>query len=161
MHTCDEATVSIKLTTSDRVCWTYPRNNGPPVSAIRARACRDQTWTAGELTSCARACRIPTLVVKWWPELIPPVYRCKHPKTSEWPVRDTASRAVFSVSKQYWTVLPMNLLSSTTCAMRPRAHQRHIAAWHHYWQEHPLHTNSRHKMKKRIQKTWKSRIKWE
>ncbi len=38
-----------------------------------------------------------TLVFKCWPEPIPPTYRCRQPRASEWPVLDTTSRADFSL----------------------------------------------------------------
>lgn len=55
------------------------------------------TWTSWEDPSWARANRMLTLVFKCWPEPIPPTYRCRQPRASEWPVLDTTSRADFSL----------------------------------------------------------------
>lgn len=42
--TCDWGTLSNNFKVNDRVGSTYPRNIGPPESAIRASACSDHTY---------------------------------------------------------------------------------------------------------------------
>ena len=58
------------------------------------------TWTSWEDPSWARANRMLTLVFKCWPEPIPPTYRWRQPRASEWPVLETTSRADFSLEKR-------------------------------------------------------------
>ena len=57
------------------------------------------TWTTGELKSWARASNILTLVLRCWPEPIPPTYLCRHPRARELPVLLTTSRADFNLKR--------------------------------------------------------------
>lgn len=79
------------------------------------------TCTTGDVVSFASANRMLMEVLRCWPDPIPPTYRCKQPSASEWPVRLTASRALFSLSKLFCAISATNLGSPTTWAMRPMA----------------------------------------
>uniref|UniRef100_A0A8W7Q2K9 Uncharacterized protein n=1 Tax=Anopheles coluzzii TaxID=1518534 RepID=A0A8W7Q2K9_ANOCL len=81
----------------------------------------DHTCTTGELPSWASASSIDTLVFRCCDEPIPPTYRWRQPRASEWPVRVTTSRADFNRSKLVWASSAVTRESPTTWAMRPSA----------------------------------------
>ncbi|KAK2175421.1 hypothetical protein NP493_734g02033 [Ridgeia piscesae] len=61
------------------------------------------------------------LVLRWWPDPMPPTYLCRQPRASEWPVRVTTSRADFNLPQLYWAISAMKRASPTTWAIRPSA----------------------------------------
>lgn len=107
----------------------------------------EQTWTIGEVESCASARRILMLVLRWCPDPIPPTYLCRQPRASECPVLVTASRDDFNLTRQVPKINSNNFCVPRTAHLSIKIFYKNnlhrnskntVISNVHFWGEHCL-----------------------